>query len=282
MRLLSGVLLLCAVAGAESPAARAVANRPVIDMFSRASEDADVVSQAIFGTNVEILESTEGWWRIRTPDQYTGWVQSALFAPADKPYATSGKIAEVTNLFAHLYREQSVTKHRPVVTVPFETRLELGPGESERWLEVVLPDRRSVWIQRGDVNREPQSAALETMLDVGKRFLGLPYTWGGTSAYGYDCSGFTQMLERRRGIVMPRDAHLQAAWEGVSAVEKEALLPGDLLFFGSSQEKITHTGMYLGAGEFIHATTHERPVVQISKLADPYWTRLLVCARRPK
>ena len=101
------------------------------------------------------------------------------------------------------------------------------------------------------------------------RFLGLPYTWGGTSSFGYDCSGFSQMLQRRRGILMPRDAQPQADWDGVRAVERrEELQPGDLLYFGSSPKKITHTGVYLGDGKFINATTHETPMVRIDDLND--------------
>jgi cell wall-associated NlpC family hydrolase len=90
------------------------------------------------------------------------------------------------------------------------------------------------------------------------------------------------MLMRQRGIEMPRDASLQAAWSSVVPVKREDLQPGDLLFFGSSPAKITHTGMYMGGGKFIHDTTHDHPGVQISGLDDPPWTQLLVAARRVK
>jgi cell wall-associated NlpC family hydrolase len=60
------------------------------------------------------------------------------------------------------------------------------------------------------------------------------------------------------------------------------LRAGDLLFFGAGSGKITHTAMYIGGGEFIHATTHDHPVVQISRLDDPPWTRILVACRRIK
>lgn len=81
---------------------------------------------------------------------------------------------------------------------------------------------------------------------------------------------------------MPRDAGLQANWTGVIAVDRKDLQPGDLLFFGASPSKITHTGMYLGNGEFIHDTTHDHPGVQISRLDDRPWTKVLVAARRVK
>jgi cell wall-associated NlpC family hydrolase len=57
------------------------------------------------------------------------------------------------------------------------------------------------------------------------------------------------------------------------------LQAGDLLFFGGNS--ITHVGMYIGEGQFIHATTHERPIVQISRLDEPHWTSLYQGARRP-
>jgi gamma-D-glutamyl-L-lysine dipeptidyl-peptidase len=259
----------------------ATVNHPLANMFSRASDDADVVSQAIFGTNVAVLEGDAKWSRIQTPDGYAGWVESALLVPSDGAYG-SAKGVEVTSLFAHIYREKSVTRHQPLLTLPFESKLELGPASDERWLGVALPDRRSAWVQRGDVLSDVQKLDVTGMIALSRRFLGLPYTWGGTSPFGYDCSGFTQMLQRRRGVTMPRDAHEQDVWDGVVPVEKDALEPGDLLFFGPDGKKITHTGMYIGGGEFIHATAHEKPMVQISTLSDPHWTKLFISARRPK
>jgi hypothetical protein len=194
-------------------------------------------------------------------------------------------VATVESLAAHLYREPSVTKHRPLLTVPFETRLEVveeKPEENGRWLAVRLPDDRKGWVQRGDLVFNPKVREIPELVELSRRFLGLPYTWGGTSSFGYDCSGFTQMLCRRRGITIPRDAGPQARWDGMSVIEREGLAAGDLLYFGSSLEKIDHTGMYLGNGEFIHATTNTRPVVQISRLADEPWTTRLIACRRVK
>jgi cell wall-associated NlpC family hydrolase len=153
---------------------------------------------------------------------------------------------------------------------------------SERWLEVRLVDGQMGWVQRGDISDDFLPISIDEMLQLSHRFIGTTYTWGGVSSFGFDCSGFTQMLERQRGFEMPRDADVQASWNGVIAVERKNIQPGDLLFFGSSPAKITHTGMYLGNGEFIHDTTHDHPGVQISRLDDMPWTQLLVAIRRVK
>jgi SH3-like domain-containing protein len=260
----------------------AVVLKPVVNMYSKPSVDADVVSQAIFGANVGILEEKDGWARIRTADDYTGWAQLAALRPG-QPYAAKGRVGEVQSLFAHIYREASVTKHAPAITVPFEAKLEVIAGpQDNRWLQVRLPDDRQGWVQLGDIVFDPKPLGIPETIALSKRFLGLPYTWGGTSSFGYDCSGFAQMLGRRRGVNMPRDAQPQADWSGVVPVERHDLQPGDLLYFGGSAKKITHTGIYIGDGKFINATTHETPAVRIDNLDDPYWTKILVAMRRLK
>lgn len=272
------VALLMAV---TPPSANVVITAPVANMYSRANLNADVVSQAIYGSNAQIVAHSGGWLRIQTADAYEGWVMasSVLRRPA---YARTEQVVEVESLFANLYREADVTKHRPLLTVPFEARLEVLPAHEEdaRWIEVRLPGSRNAWIQRGDVTADPQPHALAEVVEFSRRFLGLPYLWGGTSTYGYDCSGFTQMLYRRRDVVIPRDASQQAAWTGMAPVARDQLRPGDLLYFGASAEKVTHTGMYLGNGEFIDATPWQRPVVQIDRLDDEHWAPLFVAARR--
>ena len=269
---------------------------PVANLYSHPSDQSDVVSQAIYGSNVTLLTARGEWSRIQTADRYKGWIPSRhlRLIQNGSGYATSGVVVQVESLFANIYREPDVTRHKPVVTVPFETRLVVmpdanvpdakaqGKGTHEGWLQVRLPDKSSAWIQTGDVVSDPKPLSIPESIELAKRFLGIPYLWGGSSSFGFDCSGFTQMLLRVRGVIMPRDADKQAAWAGVIAVERKDLQPGDLLFFGPSPKNITHTGMFIGNGQFIHDSTNEHPVVQIGRLDAQPWTKLLVASRRVK
>jgi cell wall-associated NlpC family hydrolase len=90
--------------------------------------------------------------------------------------------------------------------------------------------------------------------------MGVPYLWGGTSSKGVDCSGFTKTIYFMNGKILPRDASQQVyAGELVDENKNfDQLRPGDLLFFGyaatdSTQERITHVGMWIGDNQFIHS-----------------------------
>lgn len=276
---------------AQAQMTHAVVNVPVANMFSAPSAQVDVVSQTTFGRNIDVLSEEPKWVKIETPaDHYTGWVKrSDLIRMGEASgYAISGPVAVVEELAAHLYPVPDLTKRAPSLTVPFETRLEVAkaiPGH--RWILVKLPDGNTLWVQRGDITLYPDAAnvpkgdmSVKQMIAFSRRFLGLPYTWGGRSSFGYDCSGFVQMLMGQRGYSLPRDADQQAAWSGFEPANVHHLKAGDVLFFGD-KGKITHTGMYIGHNKFIDATTYEHPVIQIDKF-NPYWHKALICARRVK
>jgi cell wall-associated NlpC family hydrolase len=268
--------------------AKGVVIRCVVNLYREASLTADVVTQAILGTDLAIMEILDGWYYVRMPDQYQGWIESTHVLPwaaGQALYATTGPVAEIRNLFAFVYREPSVTAHAPVLQVTISTRLEVA-AEQEEWVQVALPDRAQYWVQKGDVSLSAAEAAAarprgsaEAVIATAKRFLGLPYLWGGTTPRGVDCSGFVQLVYRLNGVSLLRDADMQYTQPGLPPVSQAELQAGDLLFFGTSS--ITHVGMYIGGGEFIHATTHGQPIVQISRLDEPHWTGLFQGARRP-
>ncbi|HLV86405.1 MAG TPA: SH3 domain-containing C40 family peptidase [Candidatus Sulfotelmatobacter sp.] len=278
------VLLTCPALAQNRPYVVVVA---VANMYAQPSDRSSVVSQAIYGSNVVLLSARAEWSRIQTEDKYKGWTPSRYLriVQSGGGYATSGSTIQVNSIFANLYREPDVTKHRPLITIPFETRLEVadeGKGKDEGWLQVRLPDKQTAWIQAADGISEVEPLSIAESIDLAKRFLGLPYLWGGRSSFGFDCSGFTQMIVRSRGVNMPRDADQQAAWNGAVPIQRKDLQPGDLLFFGADAKHIDHTGMFIGDGKFIDATTHGSPVIQIDNLEDDPWTKLLVACRRVK
>lgn len=290
------IILMSALPAAQNPpgAPSAVVINGVENMHSRGQETSDVVSQALLGTNVRILKKQrnsdgEDWVEVETPDTYRGWITAAslrLLKAGDKPYASGGKIFVVSSLLANIYREADVTKHKPVKVAPISSVLELARESGERWCEILLPCGTRAWIQKGD--GEIRDAPLtwprlppQELVALAKRFLGLPYLWGGGSPLGLDCSGFAQLLYRMAGVPILRDADIQFEKSGLDEVPAGQESAGDLVFFGRARDSIGHVGMMISAEEFIHATTWMKPVVQISRLGDAHWREIYQGARRP-
>src|SRR5581483_11199807 len=119
----------------------------------------------------------------------------------------------------------------------------------------------------------------QTLLRNAMRYQGTRYVFGGNDLInGIDCSGFVQQLHRQLGIELPRTAAEQiGVGEVVPAVDQ--LRPGDRLYFtNSARQLVSHTGLYLGNGYFIHASSSAGQVT-VSYLTDK-WLNLLVGARR--
>jgi cell wall-associated NlpC family hydrolase len=129
----------------------------------------------------------------------------------------------------------------------------------------------------------PETARLaadivQTAIDA----MGTPYSWGGTDANGYDCSGLVQYAYEEHGIILPRVSHDQMRMGRAVEPRLDALRPGDILGFSVERSGITHVGLYVGDGRFIHSASEG---VRLSSLSaeDPdsqWWRRHWVAARR--
>ena len=260
-----------------------VTNRPVANIFVEPDGGSEVVSQVIYGATVEVLEETSEWLGIRTADRYEGWASRSNFLPFR--HGGTGRLVRVAQLFANVYGEPNIKKGPPLLLLPWEARLELEEDPERRaaeadWLAVRLLDGRNAYVLAGDVDANSAILSLDQMLTLATRFLGITYTWGGTSSFGFDCSGFVQMLFRQCGLSLPRDAQTQAAWAGFTAVRRDELQAGDVLFFGEGPDHVTHVGLCVSSTRFIHDTTQGRPGVQISLLAEAPWHDRLVLQQR--
>lgn len=126
-----------------------------------------------------------------------------------------------------------------------------------------------------EISRGATSKGLE-VVNYAYNFLGKPYVYGASGPNSFDCSGLTQYVYNRFGIGLTRTTYTQVN-QGVK-VDRSNLQPGDLVFF-NTQGSISHVGIYIGGGDFIHAPRTGKPVM-ISSLSDGYYSNRYATARR--
>lgn len=118
------------------------------------------------------------------------------------------------------------------------------------------------------------------VVDYALQFQGAPYRYGSASPQeGFDCSGFVKYVYEQQGIPLPRTVKEMA--NVLPPVSNENVRSGDLLFFNTSGDSISHVGIYMNGMEFIHAPSSKTGKVTISSLKNNYWRERFVNARRP-
>lgn len=227
----------------------------------------ELASQALMGTPVKILEREDnGWLLIQTPDKYIAWVDRGAITAINKGqltrWETSSKII-YTRSYGVAYSEPNVNSET-VSDLVAGCILEIQ-AEKDDFFQVIFADNRKGFVAKNEASIYNKwlsglNISGESLDKTSKRLMGVPYLWGGTSFKGVDCSGFTKTVYFLNGIMLPRDASQQVmVGETVDKSGNWAdLKTGDLLFFGEKREdgseRVVHVAMWLGNGEFIHAS----------------------------
>ena len=261
-------------------------NLGVADLHKEPNEMSEVVNQAIYGSRVQILKKEQSWMLIELTDKYQGWVKRDSLISLSQEYASMRTVGAVSTMWTYIYHSSDTSSYPPAIAIPYNAKIEVLSSENEfleRWIRVRMIDRRELYAQSADFSFSKNNISLEEVVQESKKFIGLPYRWGGNSGFGFDCSGLIQTLFFRAGILLPRDSKDQARDPRLKKIEKMELRQGDLVFFGKQPERINHVGLFIGNQCFIHAVTTNEVgphVVQISNLDDAEWSRKFICARR--
>ncbi|MBB2144206.1 SH3 domain-containing protein [Pedobacter sp. LMG 31464] len=252
-----------------------VTNISVGNNRSNPVHGAELMTQMLLGTPVEIFKKQGGFYLVKTPDGYFAWTDggalTAMNEQTFKDWQKADKIIFIAD-YGHAFSKADVNSIRVSDLVSGNILQVLG--EENSFYKVSFPDKRIAFIPKAQAGvykqwlKKPNPNAT-AVLATAQTLLGVPYLWGGTSIKGVDCSGFTKTAYFLNGIIIPRDASQQAlVGDVVDVLEHDTisvakclanLQPGDLLFFSAAKRrginggKVTHTAIYMGNGEFIQS-----------------------------
>jgi gamma-D-glutamyl-L-lysine dipeptidyl-peptidase len=252
-----------------------VATLSVTNNRSNPRNSAEMVTQLVLGTPVQILKKEGPFYLVRSPDGYLSYTDRQAIALMDlerfKRWQTADKVIFTADA-GHAYSESSVKSSR-VSDLVAGNILEVKTKQG-KFYQVAFPDGRLGYVEKGQLQSykdwidKPDPKAND-ILAAAKTMIGVPYLWGGTSVKGVDCSGFTKTSYFLNGIIIPRDASQQVlVGTAVDIMDDDKLStekclknlqPGDLLFFSASRRRgiaggrVTHTAIYMGDGEFIQS-----------------------------
>lgn len=223
---------------------------------------AELASQALMGTPLKVLDKVSDFYRVQTPDNYIGYMTPGSFElMTDKEFSAwkASKRYIVTAYQSTLFANPDGDESNVVSDLVLGDILEYKSVKGD-FVELSMADGRSGYARVKDVAEFSQWAKqdfnFELIRKTAFRMMGTPYLWGGTSVKAIDCSGFVKTSYFANGIILQRDASQQALtglkYECKDWAEKAQ--PGDLIFIGNKNGRVTHVAMYLNDGKFIHSS----------------------------
>lgn len=262
------------------------------------STSSDIISTAHYGDAVIIIKEVDGWY-LCSYNLKIGYVSADYITFKEKENVKIGYASfdTYTNVRSGPSTSKSVVKQAPKGETCFiigfncdwfKVSYNGNIGYVRSDLLTMLECPYSNYGSPGNTYKEPggnggsgsnsSSSAGSKIVNCAKKYLGYRYVYGGSSpSTGFDCSGFAQYVFKQCGYTIGRTTTQQNK-NGTCIGSRSDLKPGDLVLFGSGGS-FTHTGIYIGNGQFIHAANSSKGVI-ISSLSESYYSARFVCGRR--
>lgn len=257
-----------------------------VNLRSEANTSSSILAELKNGTKITVVSTANGWCKV-TYSGKTGYIKqdyvSTTGSASNNTSASTGTAAVVKCSSTVNFRSAASTSSTILGELKNGTAVTVI-STSNGWSKVSYAGKAGyisadylVTASSGTAISPSNTAASvsisakrQSVLNYAAQFLGVPYVYGGSTPSGFDCSGFTSYVFKNTVGSIPRVA--QAQYDATTRVSRDDLLPGDLVFFGSSTSSISHVGIYVGSNQFIHAPS-TGDVVKYSSLTGSYATR---------
>ena len=222
---------------------------------------AEIATQGIMGAPVKVLEKRDDWYRVQMADDYIAYVPESSLAFKNDVQMKNWRKAK--RYIVTAYDSRLVTEPHGDETVSDLVMGNIVEFKSTQgnWYKVATPDGRTGWVDGADIAElsqwSQQGFSAAQIEKTARRMMGSSYLWGGTSTKVTDCSGLSKVAYLSNGIILQRDASQQALTGKImkKGTDWRQYETGDLLFFGNEKTgRVTHVGIYLRDGKYIHCS----------------------------
>ena len=290
-------------AGTEIKTGIAFVDASTLRLRASPSTSSKTIDYAYDNEVVVLLGKTGQWYKVSYNLQ-TGYMHSKYLNAATKENAELG-YGRITGNKVNV-RSGPGTGYSTVATAAINDKAYII-GINNKWFKVIYSNTvgyiRSDYVELTEIpyeNRDsnksplffrggkstgvaPSAAALKgtkptaaAIIATAKQYIGVPYVWGGSTPSGFDCSGFVQYVFKAHGVTLPRTSKEQ--YSVGTYVSKANLKAGDLVFFETEGNGVSHLGIYIGNNQFIHASTSKGVI--ISSMSNTYWAPRYYGAKR--
>lgn len=280
-----------------------------VAMHVSADENSNTVDTVPYGTKVIVNGTSGQFYRVKYNDEnyyiHSNFVIGDMIYKVEKVDGNEsvssnesiyGTIISSTGLNL---RAENSTDASVLTVLPKNAIVDILEDSNSEWVYVDYEGQKGyvtseyVVIQKGVKPQQPEKIVEEEkvvavngrtqeIISYAKKFIGVPYVWGGTNLNsGVDCSGFVYSVMKKNGVSLNRTSSSQV--NNGYRVTKGELQASDLVFFdtsGPNNGRISHVGIYIGDGKFIHSSSGKTWGVTISSLSEAYYQRTYVTASR--
>ena len=275
---------LCTIGASAACLGAGTVTADALRLRDTPATDGAILATAPSNAKLVVLEEAgDGWYKV-SYNAVEGYMAGEYLTVSTSMDAALGYGKVNSDVSSLNIRSGAGTGYSVLSSVSGGTVLELI-GVQDGWYKVVHGGARG-YVSSDYITLTSETPAAtvaassvgEEIAAYAQNFLGTPYVYGGSSTSGFDCSGFTKYVYGQFGYTLNRTATDQLS-NGVS-VRKDELQPGDLVFFKYRTSKpVSHVGIYIGSGQFVHASTNSY-AVQIDDLSSGHYANVYVYGRR--